>query len=121
MTAARFASPWSIFPPGFSDSYLADHGFDSQQTDEPEDPNRSDNFWQPLPGDHGAHGRFDDRASPTSIQLELNLNRERIGPLVAIAAAALAKLTVDQWTSRLLFLVPCRRRGNVRGRPAGHP
>ncbi len=39
--------------PGLLDRYLAATGVDSQQTDEPEDPDRLDNLWAPVPGDHG--------------------------------------------------------------------
>src|ERR1051325_4959001 len=42
------------FVPGYGDKYLAEHGYDSQMTDEPEDPDRPDTLWQPLPGDNGA-------------------------------------------------------------------
>ena len=49
------------FMPGIYDRILAHRGYDDQQTDEPESP-RPDNLFGPLPGDHGAHGRFDDRA-----------------------------------------------------------
>ena len=45
---------------------LARNGFDSQQTLEAADPERPANLWNPLPGDHGAHGRFDDRAASSS-------------------------------------------------------
>ena len=48
--------------PGLLDRYLARTGYDSQQYDGAEDPNRPDNLWQPVPGDHGAHGAFDARA-----------------------------------------------------------
>jgi NAD(P)-dependent dehydrogenase (short-subunit alcohol dehydrogenase family) len=73
------------FLPGFGDEYLAKHGYDAQMIDEPEDPNRPDNLYAPLPGDHGAHGVFDDRSQPLSIQLELNKKRGWI----ALGAAAL--------------------------------
>ena len=49
--------------PGLLDRYLARTGYDSQQYDGAEDPNRPDNLWQPVPGDHGAHGAFDARAA----------------------------------------------------------
>jgi len=52
--------------PGLLDHYLARTGYESQQTDEPADPNRPNNLWEPVPGDHGAHGVFDDRASDHS-------------------------------------------------------
>jgi NAD(P)-dependent dehydrogenase (short-subunit alcohol dehydrogenase family) len=55
--------------PGLLDHYLAHTGYDSQQTDEPEDPNRPDNLWHPVAGDQGAHGRFGDRAMDHSSQL----------------------------------------------------
>src|SRR4051812_943177 len=47
------------FIPGLLDRYLGMTGYHSQQTDEPEDHERPNNLWQPVPGDHGAHGRFD--------------------------------------------------------------
>ena len=55
--------------PGLLDRFLARTGYDSQQHDGPEDPNRADNLWQPVPGDHGAHGAFDARAQSWSPQL----------------------------------------------------
>ena len=55
--------------PGLLDHYLARHGYDSQQYDGAEDPNRPDNLWQPVLGDHGAHGCFDERAQSWSPQL----------------------------------------------------
>ena len=43
--------------PGWLDAYLARTCYDAQMTDEPEDPDRPDNLWEPVtPGDHGAHG-----------------------------------------------------------------
>lgn len=48
--------------PGYLDHYLADMAWDGQMTDEPEDPHRASNLFSPVPGDHGAHGAFDDRA-----------------------------------------------------------
>jgi len=48
--------------PGFLDRYLAKHGFDAQYTKRPRDPNRPRNLFEPVAGDPGAHGRFDDKA-----------------------------------------------------------
>jgi len=64
------------FFPGYGDEYLGKHGYDAQMIDEPEDPNRPNNLDAPLPGDHGAHGVFDDRSRPLSIELELNKKRQ---------------------------------------------
>src|SRR5437868_6801084 len=55
--------------PGLLDRYLGRTGYDSQQTDQPEDPNRPNNLWEPVPGDHGTAGRFGDRAHPRSYEL----------------------------------------------------
>lgn len=61
--------------PGLADWYLAKTGYQAQQTDEPEDPNRPDNLWEPVSGDHGAHGRFDKRAHAESWQLWATTHR----------------------------------------------
>ncbi len=61
--------------PGFADWYLARNGYDAQQTLEPVEPDRRDNLWEPVPGDHGAHGTFDDRATTSSPQLWVSKNR----------------------------------------------
>ncbi|HZU67236.1 MAG TPA: SDR family oxidoreductase [Ktedonobacteraceae bacterium] len=59
--------------PGFGDWYLGKTGYKSQQTNEPENPNRPNNLWEPVDGkgggDHGAHGAFDSRAMNRSWQL----------------------------------------------------
>src|SRR5207302_4843348 len=57
------------------DLYLGKTGYDAQQTGEPVEPDRRDNLWEPLPGDHGAHGTFDQRASTSSPQLWAGMNR----------------------------------------------
>jgi NADP-dependent 3-hydroxy acid dehydrogenase YdfG len=77
--------------PSALDHYLGKTGYDSQQTNEPEDPNRPNNLWQPVAGDHGAHGTFDDRAHPHSFELWADLNRIWIG-IGAAATAGLATL-----------------------------
>jgi NAD(P)-dependent dehydrogenase (short-subunit alcohol dehydrogenase family) len=74
--------------PGFADWYLARNGYDAQQTDEPVEPDRRDNLWEPVPGDHGAYGTFGDRASSSSPQLWLNKNRNWL----ALATGGLAGL-----------------------------
>ncbi|MGO8794908.1 MAG: SDR family oxidoreductase [Candidatus Sulfotelmatobacter sp.] len=60
--------------PGLLDHYLGRTGYDSQQTSEPEDPNRPDNLWKPVPGDHGSHGTFDSRAHKQSYELWAGLH-----------------------------------------------
>jgi NAD(P)-dependent dehydrogenase (short-subunit alcohol dehydrogenase family) len=72
--------------PRYADRYLAKHGVDAQMIDEPEDA-RPDNLWEPLAGDHGAHGVFDDRARKISIEMELNKRRPWVLAAAALAAA----------------------------------
>ena len=68
--------------PSFADRYLARTGYDSQQYDGLENPNRPNNLYEPLPGDHGAHGSFDDRAHEHSPELWA----ETHATLLAVAA-----------------------------------
>ena len=56
---------------GLFDRYLGRTGVQGQQTDEPVSPDRPDNLFEPVPGDHGAHGRFDDQAKGRSLHLWL--------------------------------------------------
>jgi NAD(P)-dependent dehydrogenase (short-subunit alcohol dehydrogenase family) len=72
--------------PGYADRVLAMTGYEAQQTDEPEDPDRPHNLWEAVPGDHGAHGAFDDRARSWSWQLWANTHRG----LLAVAGATTA-------------------------------
>lgn len=74
--------------PGLLDRYLGRTGVDSQQTDEPEDPRRPNNLWAPVPGDHGARGRFDARAHRRSLHLWLTTHRSAV--VAGAVAAAVA-------------------------------
>jgi NAD(P)-dependent dehydrogenase (short-subunit alcohol dehydrogenase family) len=67
--------PGNKIAPGFGDWYLGKTGIQSQQTDEPADPNAPNNLYEPLPGDRGAHGRFDRLAHGFSMQLWLDQHR----------------------------------------------
>ncbi|MGH9741143.1 MAG: SDR family oxidoreductase [Candidatus Acidiferrum sp.] len=75
--------------PGLLDEYLARTSYDGQQTGDAVDPDRPNNLFEPVPGDHGAHGIFDRRAHDTSAQLWQTTHR---GWLVAagVGVAALA-------------------------------
>jgi hypothetical protein len=61
--------------PGLLDHYLGRTGYDAQQYDGLEDRDRPHNLWQPVPGDHGAHGDFDSRAQHLSPQLWTTMHR----------------------------------------------
>src|SRR5690242_14991757 len=78
--------------PALLDRYLARTGYDSQQTGEPEGHGRPDNLFQPLDGpdgrDHGAHGVFDQRSHPRSLQLWLTEHPMVLSGLAAGTAVA---------------------------------
>ena len=76
--------------PGLLDHYLAHTGYKSQQTDELEDPHRPYNLYEPVTGDHGAHGRFDDRSRTSSAQLWTDLHRDGLVAFALLGATALA-------------------------------
>jgi hypothetical protein len=78
--------------PGLLDRYLGRTGYQSQQEDRPVEPGRADNLLEPVPGDHGAHGEFDDRSHGRSPQLWLTTHR-------GVAAAAAALLAGMGWAA----------------------
>ena len=75
--------------PGLLDHYLARTGYDAQQTEEPVEPERPSNLWEPLPGDRGTHGIFEAEARAESIQFWLARHRALL--LSAGAAAIVAR------------------------------
>lgn len=84
------------FLPGLGDWYLGETGYKSQQVeDKSVDPNRPDNLWEPVAGDHGAHGIFDDQSKEFSPQAWANTHPKIAGlaaaGLLAGAAAWLLK------------------------------
>lgn len=78
--------------PGYLDKYLAETGFDGQQTDEPESPDRKDNLYEPLPGDHGAHGDFDAEATNTSAETWMATHKKSSLGLAAALIASVCTL-----------------------------
>jgi short-subunit dehydrogenase len=79
--------------PGLGDRYLARNGYDAQQTAELDEPNRAHNLWEPIPGDHGTHGDFDDRAKQRSPQVWASRHRGALAAGLA-GIAGLAGLAV---------------------------
>lgn len=63
--------------PAYADKYLAEHGYDAQETDRRIAPNRRDNLFEPVPGDHGAHGTFGEQAR--SFSPVLWMSKHRVG------------------------------------------
>ncbi|GAC1357030.1 MAG: SDR family oxidoreductase [Ktedonobacteraceae bacterium] len=75
--------------PGYGDYYLGKTGYQSQQTNQREDPNRPNNLWAPVDDehDHGAHGSFDNQAKSRSLQLWADTHR---GLLTLVGAAIMS-------------------------------
>lgn len=81
--------------PWYADVKLAREGVESQQIDEPEDPDRRHNLWEPVDDDtdFGAHGVFDARSDHRTSQLWLAKNRPALTVGGALLGAAAAILT----------------------------
>ncbi len=79
--------------PAYADRYLAKFAYDGQETSDPVPANRPDNLFEPVEADYAAHGIFDHRARPFSMESWLDLNREKVlcggGLLLGCLAAML--------------------------------
>jgi len=73
--------------PGLLDRYLGGTGYDAQQTAQPVDADRQDNLYHPVPGDHGAHGRFTDESADHSLQLWVRMHQGSVSVVAALSAA----------------------------------
>jgi NAD(P)-dependent dehydrogenase (short-subunit alcohol dehydrogenase family) len=78
--------------PGFLDRMLGRTAVDGQHTNEPLPPGRKDNLWEPVPGDHGAHGRFDALAHDHSSQAWLTTHRGATLGFAALGAMLASSL-----------------------------
>lgn len=74
--------------PGVIDRYLGRVGYRGQQSDEARPAGVRDNLFRPLPGDHGAHGRFGAVAKPRSMQVWASRNRAGIAATFGLALVA---------------------------------
>lgn len=73
--------------PEYIDTYLANKGFSGQQTDEPDDSERKNNLWEPIPGDHGSHGNFNREARTTCPQRWISTHKEILAATAATTFA----------------------------------
>jgi short-subunit dehydrogenase len=84
--------------PEFADWYLAKTAVEGQQTNEPESPNRQHNLWEPIPGDHGAHGNFDKQATSFSPELWVSMNKNKLlASAVAVGSLLLGSYSINKW------------------------
>jgi NAD(P)-dependent dehydrogenase (short-subunit alcohol dehydrogenase family) len=75
--------------PGLLDGKLARDAYEGQLDASASAPER-DNLYEPVPGDHGAHGRFDERAVSSSAQHWLNTHRPIAAAVLGLALAGIA-------------------------------
>jgi NAD(P)-dependent dehydrogenase (short-subunit alcohol dehydrogenase family) len=83
--------------PSFADWYLAKTGFQGQQAPDKTQPMLPTNLYEPVSGDQGAHGIFDDQAHSWSIQSWADWHR---APL-ALAGVIVASVLVIAGTTSL--------------------
>lgn len=71
--------------PGLIDRYLASAGYKGQLTDERLGPDAPANLFEPVPGDYGAHGRFDGMSKTASWEMFTNRHRNAFWALTGVA------------------------------------
>lgn len=76
------------------DLQLARDGIEAQQDKAPLEADRKDNLFEPVLGDRGAHGRFDDQAKSRSPLLWASENRLALAGGAALAAGVTAVLAM---------------------------
>jgi short-subunit dehydrogenase len=82
----------NMIAPNYADHVLARNGYQGQQTDQPVSPDHQDNLLNPVPGDHGAHGPFDDKACSHAPLLWADMNRQWL----ALAGAGVAGIVAGR-------------------------
>ena len=75
--------------PRGGDLVLLRNGWKGQHTDELKPTDSPDNLFEPLPGDPGAHGRFDDRARSGTAWTWLRLHRGALGAALGLGTMGL--------------------------------
>ena len=78
--------------PGLVERYLARSAVSGQLSQQPLEPSRPYNLFEPVSGDHGAHGPYNQSAHTRSPQLFLTKHRRALAAATAAAAAGAAAL-----------------------------
>lgn len=78
--------------PGYADRYLAHEGYVGQLTDKP-NRHHAFNLFEPVAGDHGARGAFDDRARSKDFIAAASTALGGVGIRMVVAASAFATVT----------------------------
>jgi short-subunit dehydrogenase len=77
-----------IFP-WMGDYVLSKKGYKGQQTNQPVDPNRQNNIWEPVHEDRGAHGQFDKKAKSWSLTLWMSMHRNLVRTVAGLILTGL--------------------------------
>jgi NAD(P)-dependent dehydrogenase (short-subunit alcohol dehydrogenase family) len=75
--------------PRAGDLVLLRNGWRGQHTEELKPTDSPDNLFEPIPGDPGAHGRFDGRARGTTAWTWLRLHRGMVGAALGLGTMGL--------------------------------
>jgi NAD(P)-dependent dehydrogenase (short-subunit alcohol dehydrogenase family) len=86
--------------PRAGDLVLLRTGWKSQHTEELKPTDSPDNLFEPLPGDPGAHGRFDDRSRSATAWTWLRLHRGLIGAGLGLGTMGLLAGLVGRFSPR---------------------
>lgn len=80
--------------PAWIDRYLAKAGYTGQLTDTPLPKDAPANLFEPVPGDYGAHGRFDSRSRTRSWEMFTDRHRDAfyLGAATLLGVYALHRL-----------------------------
>ncbi len=74
--------------PGWIDRYLATAGYTGQLTDEALPEHAPANLFEPVPGDYGAHGRFDTTSRSASWEMFTDRHRTAFWAVAALGLVA---------------------------------
>jgi NAD(P)-dependent dehydrogenase (short-subunit alcohol dehydrogenase family) len=88
--------------PRAGDLMLLRMGWKGQHTGEDKPVGSPDNLFEPLPGDPGAHGRFDATSRRSTLWTSLRLRRRLVGTALAVAAGSVEIASHRNRRTRLL-------------------
>jgi short-subunit dehydrogenase len=86
--------------PRAGDLVLLRNGWKGQHTEELKPTASPDNLFAPLPGDPGAHGRFDNRSRGTTAWTWLRLHRAPVGAALGLGTMGLLAGLVGRFSPR---------------------
>lgn len=72
--------------PGLIDKHLATAGYSGQLTDKKLEPDAPANLFEPVPGNYGAHGRFDNRSRSGSWEMFTDRHRTAFWAVAGLGA-----------------------------------